>query len=188
MQPPPPTPAEPTALPRAAASRIASSLPRQAGFMLARAAAQASQFVSGSAAGIDYGINRPAEYSQANPDLVTSVYTRGDNVGTYGTVVSFANNAGADAPAGVVYALHQHYSMRGRVAVPRHHTRLARPRPHQPTLRSPCQTPRSRHSMPRSAPHGGLAWDRTRSTIYAAAFLKRFAAYGTAGPRRDLPA
>lgn len=114
------------------------------------------QFVSdGDSTDIDLGLVRPADFSQDNPDLVTSMYTFGDQLtgpnSNQPVLISFPLNAGAaDGTPG----------------------------------ETPYQVPATHALSVPSNQMGttwGLAYNRFTQTIYAAAFTKKFAGYGPRG-------
>lgn len=117
------------------------------------------QFVNdGVRPDLNLALVRPDEYSQNNPDLVTSRYLYGDqisgvnNAGT--TLMSFPYSAGStDTAAGASTAAYDN--------------------PSSHTLALQAQTVGTTF---------GLAYSRSTRRVYAAAFFKRHAGFGPGGP------
>ncbi len=100
------------------------------------------------ASGIDLGINRPSDFCQNNPLVVTNCYVFGDQVNgpnnTRPTIVSFPYSAGSPNVAGI-----------------------DNPASHSVSLRAN-----------QVGTTWGLAWARTTRRLYAASFFKGHAGYG----------
>ncbi len=117
------------------------------------------QFVlDGNTSNVNLALSRPEEYSQNNPDIVTSRYLFGDqisgvnNAGT--TLMSFPYSAGSsDATTGA--------------------SATAFDNPSSHTLALQAQTVGTTF---------GLAYARSTRRVYAAAFFKRHAGFGPGGP------
>ncbi|MCB0125854.1 MAG: hypothetical protein KDE58_26545, partial [Caldilineaceae bacterium] len=65
-----------------------------------------TQFISAPASNVNFGVNNPVDYSQANPDMITSVYYNGDTNSTAptGTLVKFAYNSSGASPTPTMLA------------------------------------------------------------------------------------
>ncbi|MBL8055893.1 MAG: hypothetical protein JNK29_04300 [Anaerolineales bacterium] len=103
---------------------------------------------NGGATGIDLGLNRPEQYCQNNPQIVTNCYAFGDQItgphNALATIESFPYSAGSTTLTGI-----------------------DTPNTHATTLRAN-----------QVGTTWGLAWATTTRRLYASAFFKNHAGYG----------
>jgi hypothetical protein len=114
------------------------------------------QFVpNGNSSNISLGVVRPADFSQDNPDLVTNMYTFGDQINgpnaNQPVLISFPFSSGAvDGTSGEA--------------------------PYQQPTGHALSIPANQMGTT-----WGLAYSRQSETVYAASFTKKFAGYGPSG-------
>ncbi|WP_170069448.1 SdrD B-like domain-containing protein [Spirosoma pollinicola] len=117
------------------------------------------QFVTAPATNINFGINRPWDYSENNPALVTNCYVPLSRTGTYtasDVIVTVPNNAGSSVYSGGV----------GCTSCPT-------------AYNLPAPNHLATHAQVGST--FGLGWQASTKTLFAATYIKQFTDIGPQG-------